>query len=53
VRHSSKPEVEDSDLKKYFHLLRQLLSDPEYLAKDTHAQDAKIKLTEVINTFTF
>ncbi|XP_060577430.1 uncharacterized protein LOC132734659 [Ruditapes philippinarum] len=49
VRHSSKPEVEDSDLKKYFHLLRQLLSDPGYLAKDTHAQDAKNKLTELEN----
>ncbi|XP_060558086.1 uncharacterized protein LOC132718410, partial [Ruditapes philippinarum] len=49
VRHSSKPEVEDLDLKKYFHLLRQLLSDPKYLAQDTHAQDAKIKLTELEN----
>ncbi|XP_060600160.1 uncharacterized protein LOC132753683 [Ruditapes philippinarum] len=49
VRHSSSLEVEDSDLQKYFQLLQKLLSDPVYLATDTHAQNAKQKLTELEN----
>jgi hypothetical protein len=47
VRHSSTFEVEDTDLQKYFKLLQKLLSDQVYLAADTHAQNAKKKLTEV------
>ncbi|XP_060569393.1 uncharacterized protein LOC132727824 [Ruditapes philippinarum] len=49
VRHSSKLEVEDSDLQKYFKLLQQLLSDPVYLATDTHAQKANQKLIQLEN----
>ncbi|XP_060592663.1 uncharacterized protein LOC132747330, partial [Ruditapes philippinarum] len=49
VRHSSSLEVEDSELQKYFQLLQKLLSDPVYLATDTHAQNAKQKLTELEN----
>ncbi|XP_060556117.1 uncharacterized protein LOC132716801, partial [Ruditapes philippinarum] len=49
VRHSSTLEVEDKDLQKYFKLLQKLLSDQGYLATDTHAQNAKQKLTELEN----
>ncbi|XP_060558273.1 uncharacterized protein LOC132718574 [Ruditapes philippinarum] len=49
VRHSSTLEVEDIDLQKYFKLLQKLLSDRVYLATDTHAQNAKKKLTELEN----
>ncbi|XP_060584957.1 uncharacterized protein LOC132740913 [Ruditapes philippinarum] len=49
VRHSSKLEVEDTDLQKYFKVLQQLLSDPIHLATDVHAQSAKKKLTELAN----
>ncbi|XP_060562498.1 uncharacterized protein CXorf38-like, partial [Ruditapes philippinarum] len=49
VRHSSKLEVEDSDLQKYFKLLQQLLSDPVYLATNTHAQNALQKLSKLEN----
>jgi hypothetical protein len=48
VRHSSKLEVEDSDLQNYFQLFQKLLSDPVYLGTDTHAQNAKQKLIQVI-----
>ncbi|XP_060603452.1 uncharacterized protein LOC132756402 [Ruditapes philippinarum] len=49
VRHSSKLEVENSDLQNYFKLLQQLLSDPVYLATDTHAQIANQKLIQLEN----
>ncbi|XP_060553144.1 uncharacterized protein LOC132714320 [Ruditapes philippinarum] len=49
VRHSSTLEVEDTDLQNYFKLLQNLLSDQVYLATDTHAQNAKKKLTELEN----
>ncbi|XP_060552618.1 uncharacterized protein LOC132713930 [Ruditapes philippinarum] len=51
VRHSSTLEVEDSDLHHYFQLLQQMLSDPGYLVTDTHAQNAKKKLIQVIKQF--
>ncbi|XP_060574414.1 uncharacterized protein LOC132732084 [Ruditapes philippinarum] len=49
VRHSSKLEIDDSDLQKYFKLLQQLLSDTMYLSTDTHAQNAKKKLIQLEN----
>ncbi|XP_060600207.1 uncharacterized protein LOC132753723 isoform X2 [Ruditapes philippinarum] len=49
MRHSSKLEVEDSDLQNYFQLLQKLLSDPAYLGTDTHAQNAKQKLIQLEN----
>ncbi|XP_060587864.1 uncharacterized protein LOC132743365 [Ruditapes philippinarum] len=49
LRHSSTLEVEDTDLQEYFQVLQQLLSDSAYLASDTHAQNAKQKLTELEN----
>ncbi|XP_060597173.1 uncharacterized protein LOC132751080 [Ruditapes philippinarum] len=49
VRHSSKLEVEDPDLQKYFKILQHLLSDPVYLATNTHAQNAKQKLIQLEN----
>ncbi|XP_060586619.1 uncharacterized protein LOC132742279 [Ruditapes philippinarum] len=49
VRHSSELEVEDKDLQQYFKVLQQLLSDPVYLATDTHAQSAKQKLSDLEN----
>ncbi|XP_060561957.1 uncharacterized protein LOC132721643 [Ruditapes philippinarum] len=49
VRHSSTLEIEDTDLQKYLKLLQKLLSDKVYLATDTHAQNAKKKLTELEN----
>ncbi|XP_060555853.1 uncharacterized protein LOC132716568 [Ruditapes philippinarum] len=49
VRHSSELEVEDKDLQQYFKVLQQLLSDPVYLATDTHAQSAKQKIIDLEN----
>ncbi|XP_060584321.1 uncharacterized protein LOC132740432 [Ruditapes philippinarum] len=49
VQHSSKLEVEDQDLQKYFKILQHLLSDPVYLSTDKHAQNAKRKLIQLEN----
>ncbi|WAQ93909.1 hypothetical protein MAR_006380, partial [Mya arenaria] len=44
VRHSPDLNVSDAELAQYFNTLTALLSDPQYLAVDTSAQEALQKL---------
>ncbi|XP_060606654.1 uncharacterized protein CXorf38-like [Ruditapes philippinarum] len=47
VRHSSKLEVEDKDLKQYFIDLHNLLSDTGHLKTNKYAKSAREKLSEL------
>ncbi|XP_053379599.1 uncharacterized protein LOC128548526 [Mercenaria mercenaria] len=48
-RHSPTLEMEDTDLQQYFTDLQNLLSDPGYLTTCAYAQNARQKLSQLLN----
>ncbi|KAH3851759.1 hypothetical protein DPMN_094244 [Dreissena polymorpha] len=49
VRRSSTMKVTDVDLQDYFTTLNNLLSDSRYLSHDSDAQNAVMKLAQVVS----